>query len=131
MPTQWVKWWAALALAVVAAMQVAMAPVAIAQDAAEALKRRNPYLAELADQDPETFSKAAALIAEIERKHDLAPERKAPPPTTATGRDMGESFFGQKMLPQNPDILWLYNSSPEGMHDLIALLKSAGSKPKP
>lgn len=37
---------------------------------------------------------------------------------------------GKELTAANPDLLWLYNAAPEGMQDLVSLLKSAGKKGK-
>ncbi|ANM14340.1 hypothetical protein [Rhizobium sp. N324] len=95
----------------------------------DALAARNPSLAALRQHDEKAFAAAAALIAEHEQAKGLTPGKDKLPDETSPGRDMG-SGLGKEFTVDNPDILWLYNSSPEGMSDLISILKSAGQKPK-
>ncbi|RUM27605.1 hypothetical protein EFQ99_01795 [Rhizobium vallis] len=97
--------------------------------AEDALAKRNPSLAALRQHDEKAFAAAAAIIAEHEHAKGLTPGESKLPDTTSPGRDMG-SGLGKEFTVDNPDILWLYNSSPEGMSDLISILKSAGQKPK-
>lgn len=95
----------------------------------DALAARNPSLAALRQHDEKAFTAAVAIIAEHERAQGLTPGEGKLPDATSPGRDMG-SGLGKEFTADNPDILWLYNSSPEGMSDLISILKSAGQKPK-
>lgn len=95
----------------------------------DALAARNPALAALRQHDEKAFASAVAIIAERERAEGLTPGESKLPDATSPGRDMG-SAPGKEFTSDNPDILWLYNSSPEGMSDLISILKSAGQKPK-
>ncbi|MBB3134637.1 hypothetical protein FHS26_002369 [Rhizobium pisi] len=97
--------------------------------AEDALAARNPSLAALRQHDEKAFAAAAAIIVEHEHAKGLTPGEGKLPETTSPGRDMG-SAPGKEFTVDNPDILWLYNSSPEGMSDLISILKSAGQKPK-
>ncbi|MDR9807780.1 hypothetical protein [Rhizobium hidalgonense] len=97
--------------------------------AEDALAARNPALAALRQHDEKAFAAATAIIAEHERAKGLTPGETKLPDATSPGRDMG-SGPGKEFTSDNPDILWLYNSSPEGMSDLISILKSAGQKPK-
>jgi hypothetical protein len=103
--------------------------LADAGPAEDALAARNPALAQLRKHDEKAFNAAAAIIAGKEQAEGLKPGVDALPDTTPAGRDMG-SGPGKEFTTGNPDILWLYNSSPEGMSDLISILKSAGQKPK-
>lgn len=105
------------------------APAALASDASRALQARNPYLAALKDHDPRAFEKAVAIITRAERGKGFRPEVGAPPAAAPTGRGM-DLEGGRDLTAGNPDLLWLYGASPEGMHDLISLLKSAGQRPK-
>ncbi|PDT04981.1 hypothetical protein CO666_09000 [Rhizobium chutanense] len=95
----------------------------------DALAARNPALAALRQQDEKAFAAATAIIAKHESAEGLTPGASKLPDATSPGRDMG-SGPGKEFAIDNPDILWLYNSSPEGMSDLISILKSAGQKPK-
>ncbi|UVD59391.1 hypothetical protein NE852_25495 (plasmid) [Rhizobium sp. Pop5] len=95
----------------------------------DALAKRNPSLSALRQHDEKAFAAAAAIIAEHEQAKGLTPGESKLPDATSPGRDMG-SAPGKEFTTDNPDILWLYNSSPEGMSDLISILKSAGQKPK-
>ncbi|MFS8145793.1 hypothetical protein ATY78_05630 [Rhizobium sp. R635] len=95
----------------------------------DALAARNPALAALRQHDEKAFASAVAIIAEHERAEGLTPGESKLPDATSPGRDMGAGA-GKEFTSDNPDILWLYNSSPEGMSDLISILKSAGQKPK-
>ncbi|RUM03820.1 hypothetical protein [Rhizobium chutanense] len=95
----------------------------------DALAARNPALAALRQHDEKAFIAATAIIAKHESAEGLAPGAGKLPDATSPGRDMG-SGPGKEFAIDNPDILWLYNSSPEGMSDLISILKSAGQKPK-
>ncbi|ABC93566.1 hypothetical protein RHE_PE00128 (plasmid) [Rhizobium etli CFN 42] len=95
----------------------------------DALAARNPALAALRQHDEKAFAAAVAVIADHERAEGLTPGQGKLPQTTSPGRDMG-SGSGKEFTSDNPDILWLYNSSPEGMSDLISILKSAGQRPK-
>ena len=97
--------------------------------AEDALAARNPSLAALRQHDEKAFAAATAIIAEHESAKGLTPGQDKLPDATSPGRDMG-SGPGKEFTVDNPDILWLYNSSPEGMSDLISILKSAGQKPK-
>jgi len=97
--------------------------------AEDALAARNPALAALRQHDGKAFAAATAIIAEHESAKGLTPGQGKLPDATSPGRDMG-SGPGKEFTVDNPDILWLYNSSPEGMSDLISILKSAGQKPK-
>ncbi|QND41498.1 hypothetical protein HB771_34725 (plasmid) [Rhizobium leguminosarum bv. viciae] len=97
--------------------------------AEDALAARNPSLAALRQHDEKAFAAATAIIAKHETAKGLAPGEDKLPDATSPGRDMG-SGPGKEFTVDNPDILWLYNSSPEGMSDLISILKSAGQKPK-
>ncbi|MBB2750262.1 UNVERIFIED_ORG: hypothetical protein GGI57_000935 [Rhizobium aethiopicum] len=103
--------------------------LAHAGPAEDALAARNPSLAALRHHDEKAFAAATAIIAEHERAKGLTPGADKLPDATSPGRDMG-SAPGKEFTIDNPDILWLYNSSPEGMSDLISILKSAGQKPK-
>lgn len=102
---------------------------AIAGPMEDALAARNPSLAALRKHDEKAFNAAVALIAGKEHAEGLKPGVDALPDIAPVGRDMGSSA-GKDFTIGNPDILWLYNSSPEGMSDLISILKSAGQKPK-
>ncbi|AGS24747.1 hypothetical protein [Rhizobium etli] len=95
----------------------------------DALAARNPTLAALRQHDEKAFAAAVAIIADHESAEGLTPGQGKLPETKSPGRDMG-SGSGKEFTSDNPDILWLYNSSPEGMSDLISILKSAGQKPK-
>ncbi|MBX5167212.1 MULTISPECIES: hypothetical protein [unclassified Rhizobium] len=106
-----------------------MPELAHAGPAEDALAARNPSLAALRQHDGKAFAAATAIIAEHEREKGLTPGQTKLPDATSPGRDMG-SVPGKELTVDNPDILWLYNSSPEGMSDLISILKSAGQKPK-
>lgn len=106
-----------------------MPELAHAGPAEDALAARNPSLAALRQHDEKAFAAATAIIAEHEREKGLTPGADKLPDATSPGRDMG-SVPGKELTVDNPDILWLYNSSPEGMSDLISILKSAGQKPK-
>ncbi|MBX5155733.1 hypothetical protein HJB89_01050 [Rhizobium sp. NZLR8] len=106
-----------------------MTELAHAGPAEDALAARNPSLAALRQHDGKAFAAATAIIAEHEREKGLTPGQTKLPDATSPGRDMG-SVPGKELTVDNPDILWLYNSSPEGMSDLISILKSAGQKPK-
>lgn len=119
------------ARAVAAAMIfMATVPPAFAIDASQRLEARNPFLAGLRKRDPKTFAAAVAIIEGREREKGLSPDAGgAPPAEPPAERGMGLDA-GRDLTPGNPDILWLYNSSPEGMNDLISLLKSAGQRPK-
>lgn len=101
---------------------------AVAGAPEDALAARNPLLAELRAKDAKAFVAAAAIIIERERQAGVEPGSGAVPDTDQGGREMGAP--GREFTPGNPDILWLYNSSTEGMNDLISILKSAGQKPK-
>lgn len=100
-----------------------------AGEAADALAARNPALAALRSSDPRGFESAAAIIAERQAAEGLKPGIDPLPDSRPTGRDMGGAP-GREFTTDNPDILWLYNTSPEGMRDLISILKTAGQKPK-
>ncbi|KAB1123048.1 hypothetical protein F4V90_18570 [Neorhizobium galegae] len=109
-------------------MSTSLCTSAHAETTADILARRNPYLAEIRAQDETAFLKAVAIISEQKKTRGLR-EDMPPPETYPPGRDMGGGL-GRELTPENPDILWLYNSSPEGMNDLISLLKNVGQKPK-
>ncbi|MEP9374708.1 hypothetical protein [Mesorhizobium sp. KR1-2] len=111
-------------------LSVCCAGFSYAGEAEDALSARNPALAELRGKDANAFAAAAAVIIEQERQLGLEPGSDLPPDTALGGRGMGGAP-GREFTTGNPDILWLYNSSPEGMSDLISILKSAGQKPKP
>ena len=66
---------------------------------------------------------AAALLF-VGAPFAMAQDAQAPSDSLLDG------WLGKEFTVDNPDILWLYNSSPEGMSDLISILKSAGQKPK-
>ncbi|MBB4238962.1 hypothetical protein [Rhizobium esperanzae] len=108
---------------------MALPPLGHAGPAEDALAARNPSLAALRQHDEKAFIAAAAIIADHERAEGLTPGAGKLPDQTSPGRDMGAGP-GKEFTVDNPDILWLYNSSPEGMSDLISILKSAGQKPK-
>lgn len=103
---------------------------AFAGEAEELLAARNPALAELRRTDDKAFDAAAAIILESRRQFGIDPNAEVPEDRASGGRDMGAAP-GREFATGNPDILWLYNFSPEGMSDLISILKSAGQKPKP
>ncbi|EJC85653.1 hypothetical protein Rleg4DRAFT_7540 [Rhizobium leguminosarum bv. trifolii WSM2297] len=110
-------------------MVLEMPELAHSGPAEDALASRNPALATLRQHDEKAFAAATAIIADHERAKGLTPGETKLPETTSPGRDMGAAP-GHEFTVDNPDILWLYNSSPEGMSDLISILKSAGQKPK-
>ncbi|MBX5230887.1 hypothetical protein HJC02_00980 [Rhizobium sp. NLR4a] len=110
-------------------LSLGMAGIGYAGSVEDALAARNPALAALRRHDEKAFAAAVAVIADHERAEGLTPGQGKLPETASPGRDMG-SGSGKEFTPDNPDILWLYNSSPEGMSDLISILKSAGQKPK-
>ncbi|MBB6487062.1 hypothetical protein [Rhizobium lusitanum] len=107
----------------------AFGQTASAGDVGDALAARNPVLAELRKYDAKAFDAAVAIIAKSERSQGIAPGVGLLPQATSPGRDMGKGL-GQEFTSGNPDVLWLYNSSSEGMNDLISILKTAGQKPK-
>ncbi|MBB4252315.1 hypothetical protein [Rhizobium sp. BK008] len=121
------SWLITLSIGLLLALQ--MPELSQAGPVEDALAARNPALAALRQQDEKAFAAATAIIAEHERAEGLAPGEGKLPDATSPGRDMG-SGPGKEFTSDNPDILWLYNSSPEGMSDLISILKSAGQKPK-
>ncbi|WP_431674955.1 hypothetical protein [Rhizobium leguminosarum] len=121
------SWLITLSIGLLLALQTPR--LAYSGPAEDALAARNPSLAALRHYDEKAFAAAAAIIAEQERAKGLAPGEAKLPDATSPGRDMG-SGPGKEFTVDNPDILWLYNSSPEGMSDLISILKSAGQKPK-
>ncbi len=112
----------------VASLSGASGAGALEQSVADAIAARNPTLAELRDQDPSAFQAAVELIAEAQTSAGLDPAD--PPPDSRPVARGAAPDVGREFTPGNPDVLWLYNSAPEGMHDLISLLKSAGQKPK-
>jgi hypothetical protein len=117
-----------LALAIGLVLAISASPAA-AGETEDALAGRNPLLAELRTRDEKAFAAAVAVIAPRERAEGLTPGVGALPEATSPGRDAG-LVPGREFTAGNPDVLWLYNTSPEGMNDLIAILKSAGQKPK-
>ncbi|MDK4735909.1 hypothetical protein [Rhizobium sp. CNPSo 3490] len=118
-----------ISLSIGLALALAMPGLGFAGPVEDALAARNPTLAALRQHDEKAFAAAVAVIADHERAEGLTPGQGKLPETTSPGRDMG-SGSGKEFTSDNPDILWLYNSSPEGMSDLISILKSAGQKPK-
>jgi hypothetical protein len=118
-----------LTLSIGVCLALCAARLASAGPVEDAIAARNPSLAELRMHDEKAFNAAAAIIAEKEQAEGLKPGVGTLPETTPPGRDMGAGP-GKEFTIDNPDILWLYNSSPEGMSDLISILKSAGQKPK-
>ncbi|ANK94556.1 MULTISPECIES: hypothetical protein [Rhizobium] len=118
-----------ISLSIGLALALGMPGLGFAGPVEDALAARNPALATLRQHDEKAFAAAVAVIADHERAEGLTPGQGKLPQTTSPGRDMG-SGSGKEFTSDNPDILWLYNSSPEGMSDLISILKSAGQKPK-
>lgn len=116
-----------LAIGLLLALQ--MPQLTCAGPVEDALAARNPSLAALRQHDEKAFAAATAIIVRHEQAKGLTPGKDKLPDATSPGRDMG-SGPGKELTVDNPDILWLYNSSPEGMSDLISILKSAGQKPK-
>lgn len=95
----------------------------------EALAARNPTLSDLRASDPDAFAAAVDIIAKAQAEAGVKTLDGAPTPPPLVERGIATDA-GKEFTAGNPDVLWLYNAAPEGMQDLVSLLKSAGKKGK-